>query len=50
MAKPLYNPCTECKEQEAIWHIRARTKFVCEDCRKKIEWDQSKSSVPLKVG
>ena len=43
MKKKLFKPCTECKEAEGMWHLRARTKFVCEECRKKIEWRQNES-------
>lgn len=36
----LFKPCTRCNAAEAIWQIRAKTQFVCEKCKRGIEWEQ----------
>jgi Fe2+ or Zn2+ uptake regulation protein len=30
--------CSKCGEKPGMWHLRAHQHFVCEDCRKAIEW------------
>lgn len=32
--------CDRC-HAAGMWHLRARTLFLCNDCKRKLEWEQA---------
>lgn len=36
--KAYHKPCTRCRAAEGMWKLRAGQMFVCEECRKIVEY------------
>jgi hypothetical protein len=33
--------CDTCKVSPGMWHLRAKTLFLCNTCKNKLEWEQA---------
>ena len=38
--KQALKKCDQC-DNPGMWHLRAKTKFLCDDCRRKLEWERA---------
>lgn len=38
--KPAIRMCDSCKESPGMWHLRAHLLFLCDECKRKLEWEQ----------